>query len=53
MKTRISRLYFGDGIIRYIIEHKKHWWSKWYFVMDDDAPRFFSIEELKLLGYAK
>lgn len=52
-KTRISKLYFGEGIIRYIIEYKDHWYSKWHFVIDGDYPQLFSEENLKLLGYEK
>lgn len=51
MKTRISKLYLGKGIIRYTIEYKKPWWNKWHFIMKDNKPRLFSIKELKLLGY--
>lgn len=51
MKTRISKLYFGKGIIRYTIEHREHWWQKWHYMMDGISPRLFSKEELDLLGY--
>lgn len=51
MKTRISKLYFGDGVIRYTIQHKEHWWQKWYFMMDGQYPRLFTSEEVILLGY--
>lgn len=50
-KTRISKLYFGEGIIRFTIEHKDHWYSKWHFMMDGKYPRLFSKDELELLGY--
>lgn len=43
----------SEGIIRYTIEHKEHWYSKWHFMMDCDYPRLFSAEELKLLNYEK
>lgn len=50
-KTRISELYMGEGVIRYTIEHKDQWYSRWYFMMDGNYPRLFSSEELKILGY--
>lgn len=49
MKTRISKLYFGNGIHRYIIAYKEHWWSRWHYVMDGEHPRFFTFEELKAM----
>lgn len=50
-KIRISKLYFGEGIIMYTVEHKVHWYSRWHFMMDGNYPRLFSAEELKLIGY--
>lgn len=49
MKTRISKLYFGNGIHRYIIAHKEHWWSRWRYVMDGKYPRLFTSEEIKAM----
>lgn len=52
-KTKITTLYLGEGIIRYTIEHKEHWYSRWHFMMDGSYPRLFNENELKLLGYGK
>lgn len=52
-KTKITALYLGEGIIRYIIEYKEHWYSRWRFMMDGSYPRLFNEDELKLLGYEK
>lgn len=49
MKTRLHQLYFGDGIIRYTIEQKAHWWSRWHYMMDGKYPRLFTREELKAM----
>lgn len=49
MKTRISKLDFGNGIHRYIIAHKEHWWSRWRYVMDEKYPRLFTSEEIKAM----
>lgn len=53
MKTRLHKLYFGDGIIRYFVEQKAHWWSRWHYIMDGMLPRLFTKDELKSLGYEK
>lgn len=50
-KTNISKLYLGEGIIRYTLQHKDHWYSRWHYMMDGDYPRLFSKDELELLGY--
>lgn len=50
-KIRISKLYFGNGVIRYTLERKEHWWSKWHYMMDGNYPRLLSEDELRLLGY--
>ena len=47
MKTRITALYFGDGIKRYLVEHREHWWQRWHYVMDGHYPRLFTWSEVK------
>ena len=51
MKHKISMLAFGDGIIRYTIQTKAHWWNKWRFIMDGNQPMLFREEDLKRTLY--
>ena len=50
MKYNINKLALGDGIIRYTVQTKKHWWNKWHYIMDGNQPQLFSREELKKAG---
>lgn len=50
MKVRITSLYLGMGIIRYIVKCKEHLWCRWHYMMDGQYPRLFSKEELELLN---
>lgn len=50
MRTkRITALYFGEGIKRYLVEYRKHWWQRWHYVMDGRYPRLFTSEEIKAM----
>ena len=34
---------------KYIVKERKHWWSRWHYIMDSfyPCPRLFSVNELK------
>lgn len=49
MKTKLTSLIIGD-CIRYTVQYKDHWWSRWRYVMDGRYPRLFKEEELSLIG---
>lgn len=51
MKHKISMLALGDGMIRYTIQTKAHWWNKWHYIMDGNQPQLFREEELKKMGF--
>lgn len=51
MKYKISMLAMGDGIIRYTIQTKAHWWNKWHYIMDGNQPQLFREEDLKKIGF--
>ncbi len=50
MKHRINQLVFPvpEGYTyRCTLEYKKHWWSRWQYVMEDGYPQLFTKEQLK------
>lgn len=49
MKREITELYLGDCHCRYVIRYKKHWWSRWHYMMDGKYPRLFTKDELKTM----
>ena len=52
MKQKISELIIGD-VLRYTVQTKKHWWSRWHFIMDGTFPRLFKADELVKFGFVK
>jgi uncharacterized membrane protein len=53
MKVRITSLYLGMGLVRYVVKRKEHWWCRWHYIMDGQHPRLFSKEELNLIWTEK
>jgi hypothetical protein len=51
MKHKINMLALGDGIIRYTVQTKNHWWNRWRYIMDGNQPQLFSREGLKKMGF--
>lgn len=35
-------------IVRYYVKYKKHWWSKWHYIMDErcGVPELFTVEQI-------
>jgi len=55
MKYKIEKLNFGkikpddeEPTIMYIVQCKKHWWSRWTYIMDEktQVPKLYSESEL-------
>ena len=41
--------YFSEQfIIQYLIKYKKHWWSRWHYIMDEKrrVPELFTVEQI-------
>lgn len=51
-KLVLSTLPDGTTLIRYTLQTKDHWYSRWKFHMDGSMPTLFSKEQLKNLGFS-
>ncbi|MBQ0076814.1 MAG: hypothetical protein KBS69_06760 [Bacteroidales bacterium] len=49
MKREIAQIHLGCGLDRYVVRYKKHWWSRWHYIMDGGYPRLFTSEEIKAM----
>lgn len=46
MKIKATRLLIGEAHY-YVVQTKKHWWSRWHYIYDGAYPRLFtSLKEL-------
>ena len=47
MKYRIYALYLDNGIVRFTVKTKEHWWNRWHYIYDGQYPRLFQEDELE------
>ncbi len=35
-------------VVRHTVKYKKHWWSKWHYIMDErcGVPKLFTVEQI-------
>lgn len=55
MKIKIERVVITlpefvteQCVVRHIVKYKKHWWSKWHYIMDErcGVPELFTVEQI-------